>query len=127
MNRQNRNCKRPSTFSTQPIKQTKLSSSRTPSPNSEPNLSETGDTTYSLGITSVSFEDKKTLFYFLLEVILSYDRSLTSSNSEWVTEVRQAIDANSVDSVAELEQLMKKSVPHKDTVFRDMVLFLTVC
>lgn len=127
MNRQNRNCKRPSSFSTQPIKQTKLSSSRTPSPNSDSVLPETGNTTHSQAITSVTSEDKKTLFYFLLETILSHDRTLTSSSSEWVTDVRLAIDANSVDSVTELKQLMKKSVPLQDTVFRDMVLSCTVC
>ena len=124
MNRQNRNCKRPSTLSTQPIKQAKLCSSRSPSPNSDPMSPETGNTTYSPAITSVSYEDKKTLFHFLLETILPYDR--TSSVSEWVTEVRLEIDANSVDSVTELEQLMKKSVPLQDPTFKDTVFVCTI-
>ncbi|KAI6660874.1 protein polybromo-1-like [Oopsacas minuta] len=125
MNRNNRNRKRPSTLSTQPVKQSKLSPSNTPSPNSDCTLTDTGNNTYSIGIIPVSREDIKTLFYFILDVILSFDRTQPSTSTEksfeWVTDVRHAIDTNTINSLVSYGRILKDKVPDQDIGFKAMV------
>ena len=124
MNRQSRNCKRQSSLSTQPLKHPKLSPS---SPNSELNPLEAGSNTYPIGMAPVSGEDMKTLFHFLLDVILSFDRTAPSGSTdksfEWVATVRLEIDAANVNSLESLQQMLKKNVPLQDSAFKELVSF----
>ena len=132
MNRQSRNSKRQALSSTPPLKLPKLSQSTPSSPNSQLNLVDVGSNIYPVAMVPYNDDDTKTLYNFLIDVILSFDRTVPSAGTDksfdWVVTVRLEIDAGNVNCLRALQRTLNKTVPRQDSEFKDLVgsYFLTL-